>query len=312
MEQLDARAANDVGMTSTRFVVHYDGPVLQTHEIDVKKLAPSLIALSDAFDAIQKKIAPGASLTLKARATQEGSFVIDLMMYLQLAEDLFNSPAATAMINAAELGEVMIGGIKMIKECAEHQGAEPGISKADNHSSDSTTMQITYPDGKTVAFSEAALEMFHNPDFVKNVKTFIEPARTDGVDSVELESDKDRVSVNENEADGIFEYCRTDETEANTSVEKLHIQALDISFRKNGKWRITDGFRKHMVSIEDKAFLERVASNQESFRGRDEFDVLMRVQTTSDDNGQMVKKYLAIEKVLEHKSTQPPKQDPLF
>ena len=112
---------DDTGMASTRFVVHYDGPVLQAHEIDVKNLAPSLIALSDAFDAVQRRVAPGASLTLKARATQEGSFVIDLMMYLQLAEDLFNSPAVTAIINASTLGGVMIEGIKTIKTYAEHQ-----------------------------------------------------------------------------------------------------------------------------------------------------------------------------------------------
>ena len=99
---------DDTGMTSTRFVVHYDGPVLQAHEIDVKKLTPSLIALSDAFDAVQRRVAPGASLTLKARATQEGSFVIDLMMYLQLAEDLFNSPAVTAIINASTLSLIHI------------------------------------------------------------------------------------------------------------------------------------------------------------------------------------------------------------
>lgn len=300
---------DDTGMTSTRFVVHYDGPALQSHEIDIKKLAPSLIALSDAFDAVQRRVAPGASLTLKARATQEGSFVIDLMMYLQLAEDLFNSPAVTAIINASTLGGIMIDGIKTIKTYAEHHGTEPEVRQADD---DPTAMQITYPDGKTVIVGKAALKMFRDPDFVKNVKDFIEPTRTNGVNSVELESDDDKISVNEEEADGIFEYCHADDAEADTSVEKLHVQALDISFRKNDKWRITDGFRKHMVSIEDEAFLERIASNQESFRGHDEFDVLMRVQTTINDDGQMVKKYLAIEKVLNHESTPPPKQDSLF
>ena len=203
----------------------------------------------------------------------------------------------------------MIDGIKTIKTYAEHHGAEPEVRQADD---DPTAMQITYPDGKTVIVGKAALEMFRDPDFVKNVKDFIEPTRTNGVNSVELESDDDKISVNEEEADEIFEYCHADDAEADTSVEKLHVQALDISFRKNGKWRITDGFRKHMVSIEDEAFLERIASNQESFRGRDEFDVLMRVQTTINDDGQMMKKYLAIEKVLNHESTPPPKQDSLF
>ncbi|MCY4418584.1 MAG: hypothetical protein OXB93_01910 [Cytophagales bacterium] len=76
------------------FSVRYQGPGVNRHEIEAKELAHSLLSLSD----LLQKVADGtygkdkAKVTLRVKATQEGSF--EVLLALEIwgqIKDFFNS-----------------------------------------------------------------------------------------------------------------------------------------------------------------------------------------------------------------------------
>ena len=68
--------------TSAKFHIIYDGPALKNNEIDVKDLAPSLLAISDAIEEANKILNRGrAKVVLNIKASfKTGSFGVDLSL----------------------------------------------------------------------------------------------------------------------------------------------------------------------------------------------------------------------------------------
>lgn len=68
-------------MAHTEFGVAYDGPALADHTMDVRDLAPALLALGDLFVAAGRVVEKDAEPpSLQIRATAGGSFVVDLAL----------------------------------------------------------------------------------------------------------------------------------------------------------------------------------------------------------------------------------------
>ena len=80
----------NTGSTDTLYV-RYDGPAMRSHEMEVKQLAPALLAMARAFEAMQKDVDPDARVSLNVKATREGSFAVDLLVHLaNEASDFLN------------------------------------------------------------------------------------------------------------------------------------------------------------------------------------------------------------------------------
>ena len=48
------------------------------------------------------------------------------------------------------------------------------------------------------------------------------------------------------------------ESVVETSAVEMVVQALYLSFRDDGKWRVTDGIKTQFVRLEDEAFIKRI------------------------------------------------------
>lgn len=59
------------------FSVKFTGPALENHTIDVRVLAPSLLALADALKSAQKELSPDSPApAIDIKATRPGSFCL--------------------------------------------------------------------------------------------------------------------------------------------------------------------------------------------------------------------------------------------
>ena len=100
-------------MAKYNLSVHYDGAGLQENRIPVADLAPSLIALSDTFQQIQKLVNPNEqTLSLDIVASEKGSFIIDLVLasgsdLISKAIDLLNNNNSVAIANLAAYGDIL-------------------------------------------------------------------------------------------------------------------------------------------------------------------------------------------------------------
>ncbi|MCI1831507.1 MAG: hypothetical protein LKI88_00615 [Bifidobacterium sp.] len=281
-----------------RMTAHYDGAALRNHEIDVRLLSPALMGLSIAFERTQYHVAPSRQIKLNAKATREGSVDIDLIVrVINAGMDLLASRETTAALNATAIGIYVFGAISLIKKAMLHGGKPTKIEGAE---SDDAKTDVKYPDGTIERTYPESLEMIGDAAFVQGVKDSTAPALHDGIDLVEFHLPNVSESVTTEEAENINDFDVSDNDVSTSSVEMV-VQAINPSFQADGKWRVTDGIKKQYVALEDHAFEKRVVDSLESLKANDTYKVIMRVEKKLDSKNQLTTRYIAIEKVLDHR-----------
>src|SRR5690606_24771878 len=94
---------NTASMSTAHFVVAFDGPGVVDGTIDVRDLAPALMALGQAVDAANRAVNGDAvPARVQARATSEGSFEVQLDLVLQgwaAIKDALLSDDSSAALN---------------------------------------------------------------------------------------------------------------------------------------------------------------------------------------------------------------------
>lgn len=92
-----------------RLSLKFDGPDVEDNSIDVRDLAPSLLALADLYAVAHRMVGDGLTEppALDVKANGEGSFLVDLLLYFKEAgdagADLLAGRGVTAVVNGATL-----------------------------------------------------------------------------------------------------------------------------------------------------------------------------------------------------------------
>lgn len=98
-------AGNNSETNDMKFRIVYDGPALETHEMNVRDLAPALLSLSDALEEAGKTLYGNKTVvSVKVNASfKAGSFGIDLVAsstsWFKQAVDFLSGDSATAAAN---------------------------------------------------------------------------------------------------------------------------------------------------------------------------------------------------------------------
>ena len=93
----------------TEFAVSFEGPAFVGHTMEVRDLAPALLALGQAFDRANGVLnGDRASVSLSIRATRPGSF--ELVLFLeQVIEGAGDILTGDLFTSAANLTQIIIG-----------------------------------------------------------------------------------------------------------------------------------------------------------------------------------------------------------
>ncbi|WEV68749.1 hypothetical protein OZX73_05505 [Bifidobacterium sp. ESL0775] len=299
MEQELQDTKDDV-QSIEKLYVKYDGAALDNHEIDVKQLAPALLAFSAMFDAVQEQVAPDARVKLNAKATEEGSFIVDLIVHLfQEGPAVLTGTTVTAILALDGLSNIAMKAISLLKKIVKHGKPKKVEAKPDDDAFVEVDMELA--DGTKIKATKTSLALVSDERFAQAVKDATAPALTDGIDSVALSNEHETETVDSEEADAFAHYNPKEEDITESSTEMV-VQALDPSFRPNGKWRVTDGIKTQFVALEDEAFKKKVLDGEEALRANDIYRVVMRVEKAFDEHNRLTARYIAIEKVINHES----------
>lgn len=294
---------------AVHFSIKYDGPALASHQMDVRELAPALIALSALLEQANKTAFPDSNeVRVNVQGNfKGGSFGVDLIAIQSMAEQvisIFSGREAGAASNlfgilggvgfvATTAGGGLIGVIKWLK------GRKPSSIRFEG---DRTIFEIKHEERiESFEVDLIAGRLYQNRIVRQSLAKVVKPLEREGIDYFACGHEgKSQVVVTKSEAP-LFELAASEEDVVSDTVsEGVLLQIESAVFKDGNKWRLNDGATSFFAEIADEAFLHRIDSGTERFGKGDVLVVdLRRIQSVTD-NG--LKLEYVIQKVRDHKA----------
>lgn len=284
-------------MTTTRFSIVYDGEPLSDGSIDVRDLAPCMLALADLLDETAPLVDPALlRVSLRVRPDfKKGSFevLLDVASLYRDFVDLFSGPDAQAWASFFQI--VGIAGVAGVFQLIlRARGRKPTKVTIERKESVSVTFEGDAP----ILVDPRVWALFQNLRARKAVERVLMPLLDRGFDEFKIKdaNGSETIRVTEKEAP----YFRAPFEHENETVSQVETRVVIVapSFNPGNKWRVTDGARSLYVTIRDEAFERAVQQGTAAFRKGDTLYVTL--QTTQwTDGGRLVAEH-SIAKVHRH------------
>lgn len=292
---------------SEKFHVVYDGKALEEHLMDVRDLAPAMMAISDLLTHANKEInGDKLEIQLNVKANfKTGCFGIEFVEHLSWVnqiKDLLVGPAATALANASGIlglvgffGGATVGVIQIYKKL---KGKPPvKIEETVDNA------KVFYSETEYLEVDKRALRLYRSKVIASDIEKMLEPLSKDGIDSfyvvkemldenVELFIDKKEVEY--------FKFQDIDD-HLSESITETFLQIESISFKEKNKWRFNNGGSTIHASISDEAFLQKIDSGLLRFGKGDLLKV--KLKTIQFLAHTKLKTEFEVVEVIEHKTT---------
>lgn len=284
-------------MSKADFSVTYDGPALAGHMMDVRELAPALLAIGELFDAANLALngdATGISVNVKAHET--GCFSVNLEVAQSIIQHgiaLLKGDDLTAALN---LKDLLIGGtgcllwlIKLLR------GRKP--DKVERLASGMARVTI---DGDSFEVPLKLLRLYQDIAVRVAVERVVaQPLDKEGIESVSFgEHGTETVRVDKSEAP-LFRAPEIEEQTIIDDVRRAAFSIVSLAFKEDNKWRLHDGQNQISATIADDAFLRRVDQNLVAFSKGDVLVCEVRFRQKQTSKG-LVTEHI-VEQVIEHR-----------
>ena len=283
------------------FNVFYDGPALDQHLMDVRDLAPALIAISDLFSEANKVLNKGsAEIRVEVKGSfKAGSFGIDLISaqhFLYQLKELFNSPEATAASNVSGIIALIgFSGSGLISLLRRLKGKSPSKIEFQSETS-SATVYITNEEMMVV--DGRVIELYKNKIIRTSIEKILSPLEKEGITNFGVSyKDEKKISVGKDELSS-FKSTSTASHVINQTVAKKVLLIESVTFKDDNKWRVHDGQSPFSATMLDKEFIDKI-NNGERF-GKGDVLVVELEQTQIVDNNTLKNEY-SICRVYEHR-----------
>lgn len=301
-------------MSRSTFQVAFEGEALADGEIDVRDLAPSLLALGDVIQAANAALnGKRADAKLMVKATSRGSFVANLAVdvsFLSVVGDLLDTiadnpdrvAAAKELISLLLGGGTVLGGttVGVMKVLRMLKGKKP---EEVVQNSDGTTTIVN--NGTMIMVDPRAMKILNDLPTRKAIEDFaVKSTGAKGVEQIRFEAPElegfeplaltkeDRAALSVPPVDELPSVTEQTEREALLRIWVVPLQGDYV-------WRFSDGGEKPFsATIDDTDFINAVAEAKVTFaRG----DILRRrIVEQQTLKGEALQKDVRIVKVIEH------------
>lgn len=288
-------------MSKATLQIVYDGPALQSHEMEVRDLAPALLALGELFEEANATLNDGRSkVSVSVKGSfKTGCFAIDLgvtQSLIQQAQDLFAGNSVTAALNLVAVlgltGGTTKGVFHLIKWVRNRKITNVEIM--------SDGVVKVYCDQDHFETEERVLALFRNWRLRKAFQDVIhKPLQRSGVDYFAVREDHgDFAAVSEAEAENFVAPEQEEERlEENDRIASL--QLVNVAFRDDNKWRFYDGSSTFYATISDDRFLHEVELGETRFGKGDLLKVMLRERKSMV--GEQLRAEHEVIEVIEHR-----------
>lgn len=289
--------------TVTSMVVAYHGDAVADKTIDVRDLAPGLIALGEVFQrANQLSNGATASVSLRVRANSPGSFEVDLLMQLVFTTTtLFSGPLFTSAANLKELVTGDGGVIGVFGLLKRLKGKKPTIVDTNQNA---VTLDI-HEEGRDVRLVVPlkVWEIAQDRQTQRLMQVIIRPLLSPRMDKIEFREREQNKQLEVLERNDVATMLAIESGNESTNIIPIPRQSLTVVgavFEPGLKWRLSDGNQRNAYTILDEEFVAKTQDGRERFGAGDTLVCSIRLVQTVSDDGHIATDYQVV-RVLEHR-----------
>lgn len=295
-------------MSHADIALVYEGPAVESGLMDVRDLAPALLAFGNLIEATNRIVnGEAATAKVQVKTVGAGAFAIGLdvsVAFVQTVRDFLSGPDATAAANLVGIitGTAGIGGgaIWLVKKL---QGRSPSAIKR----KEGRRVEVEI-DGETIEVDEVVARISVDVGVRAALERIVaEPLASEGIDAVEL-GQSDHMERIEKPDGFAFRPPIDREAGAYEYRYRAPFSIVSLSFKQGNKWRLNDGRTTLNVTVVDSDFLRRVDASEIAFSKGDILICDVRVETRERPGGLHAEFF--IERVIEHRK--PAQQPSLF
>ncbi|MCG7349918.1 hypothetical protein [Sphingomonas sp. ACRSK] len=287
-------------MTQADFVLTYDGPALREHEMNVRDLAPAMLAVGEAFEALNSLYnGKAAKIAVNVRAHQPGCFKV-VFDVVQVMKDSTEYLAGTQVTSAINLLTVLFGGTGagavggLLWLTRKLKGRKP--EKIERLTPGMFRLSI---DDQTYDVPVELLDAYKEVRVRRAVEGFVmRPLQRPGIDEMIVESHGFQIARVVEEEAPLFKAPTPDDDVVVDDERRAAFTIGSLDFDEDGMWKLFDGQSPIKAKIEDKRFLSMIDTDEIRFAKHDVLVCMVHFVQRRTMKG-LTNEYTVVE-VLEH------------
>lgn len=263
-------------MPKESFVLVYNGAALQDGSMDVRQLAPALLAIGDLFERSNSLLNDNrAHVAVRVTAIEQGSFLLHIDLWQTVAEQVRTlfSHADIATINAiidSLFGKAAgaVGVFELIRLLRGKRAKRKRVLQNGN-------VELELPDGTTTEAKPQTITLYEDQRIRQDASEAVKPVNAEGIDSFEVKRGTEVLEHVEKPDVESFKKAaeKPDYRETEPKLDATARRAVEIikpSFADDLVWTVSGGEGERFTAkMADPEFQERVDRGEVFFKKGD-------------------------------------------
>lgn len=274
-------------MSRAQLTIAFDGEALRSGKMDVRELAPALLAIGDLFQQTNRLMNGNrAEVSVNVKADiKAGSFPVDLEVVQKLATQIKQFVLGENVKAAKELILLITsasGGLIWLSK--KIKGRK--VTKATTLENGMVRLEIP---GETehIIVPQDVARIYNDSKAKAALQSALKPLDKKGIDVFQVRK-RGKVIQSIDKTETV--YFSPDQQIQEILIESERETVLEIikpSFKDKYKWVFSDGQSTFFADVEDELFVNKVAKRQIAFASGDVLRVKMRDKSWRDSEGKL-------------------------